>query len=138
MSAAAWTVLAIGAAGALGAAAYWRAKQAANPPHADGPRRSGGVGRLSRRRFLLRTAMAGLGLYAGTSAMGIQSAAATSPREVPRHRALDPEACGVICTVISCTGCACAGNLYHCVGCGRDEFACIAGHACTTFCYPPC
>jgi hypothetical protein len=49
-----------------------------------------------------------------------------------------PELCpGVRCTPVSCTGCACGGNLYHCKGCGRDYTACLGGRGCREFCLQP-
>jgi len=44
---------------------------------------------------------------------------------------------GILCRPISCTGCACGGNLYHCTGCHRNEIKCLPGRACRTFCLQP-
>jgi len=49
-----------------------------------------------------------------------------------------PQLCpGVWCRRISCTGCACGGNLYHCSGCHRDEIKCFKGRGCRSFCLQP-
>ena len=49
-----------------------------------------------------------------------------------------PQLCpGILCRPVSCTGCACGGNLYHCVGCHRNYFACLPGRGCREFCLQP-
>jgi hypothetical protein len=63
------------------------------------------------------------------------------PRPVPdsgAHPDNPPQLCaGILCTPVSCTGCACGGNLYHCVGCGRNYVACLSGRGCRRFCLQP-
>jgi len=93
------------------------------------------------RRGLLRQAadaalrffsqMAGVPEAAGQ----LSDALAPSPGEEAEAEPLVIVRCGGIwCTVISCTGCACGGHLFRCVGCGKDYVACIPGRGCWNFC----
>jgi len=88
--------------------------------------------RLSRRRFLQRSAGAALAGYA--TMVGARSTAAAARAPTDTEGPVARRRCRLKCTVKSCTGCACGGNLFRCVGCGRDFIACYSGKACKNFC----
>jgi hypothetical protein len=88
--------------------------------------------RLPRRDFIRRTSLVAFGLVAaaaGTPGNRAYGAARRTTR---------PDSCGEFCTVVSCSGCACGGNLFNCVGCGVNNYSChIAPQDCTSFCLVP-
>jgi len=98
---------------------------------------------FGRRRLFQRAADAVVGRFAHVAGA---DGSAELLRSTPPHPASDgaadpdnpPQLCpGIYCTPVSCTGCACGGNLYHCKGCLRNYVACLEGHGCRAFCLQP-
>jgi hypothetical protein len=99
--------------------------------------------RFGRRRLLRNAADAVVRRFVQLSgAEGSEALLRSAPPRPATDSGADPDnppqLCpGILCTPVSCTGCACGGNLYHCVGCGRNYVACLAGRGCRTFCLRP-
>ncbi|HEY1329898.1 MAG TPA: hypothetical protein VGH10_00315 [Actinomycetota bacterium] len=73
-------------------------------------------------------------------AVAVGAARAAPPphgAEPPGTPDIIPSCQGVWCSVSSCGGCACGGNLYHCTGCGENFHACYEDRDCQDFCLTP-
>jgi hypothetical protein len=96
--------------------------------------------RFGRRRLFRDAADAVTRRFAHLSGAEGSADLLRSPGADPEDAGPDkpPELCpGIRCIPVSCTGCACGGNLYHCRGCGRDYVSCHGGRGCREFCLQP-
>jgi hypothetical protein len=98
---------------------------------------SGGRRGVSRRTFLGRVSAATLAAFA--SLAGADRLAAYA-KDQNRGRLIGPVEVITCVPVDHCAACACAGDRYHCTGCGGtvDYRRCYKGHDCQEFVEGPC